>query len=404
MSIASVLNVPLRNNGGPPGMHREVSAVALTPGAAEPRLVFRSEAMREACAIALRVAEGDAKVLITGESGTGKDLVARLIHGHSPRSRSPLVTVNCAAFSETLLESELFGHVKGSFTGAYRDKPGKFQTAHRGSIFLDEVGEMSLRMQALLLRFLETGELQPVGEEAPSRRVDVRVIAATNRNLPEMVAAGQFREDLLYRIRVVHIEIPPLRERPDDVRPLVEHVFIATGQSLEFTEQAWRALEQYRWPGNVRELQNLVERLAWMAPGRRLDLADLPPAVRGSDRACAVAAHERRRQVADDLFASLTSARYSFWEHVRPLFLDREITRHDLRELVSRGLRATQGNYRAILPLFGIDDGDYKRFMNFLATHRCLVDFREFRRGADGDPCTIEQDFVSTRKLAAAGH
>ncbi len=211
-------------------MRKDSATLAFVPEGAEPLLVCRSQAMRDICALSDRVAQGDAKVLITGESGTGKEIVARLIHSRSRRARTPLVTVSCAAVSETLLESELFGHVKGSFTGAYRDKPGKLETANGGTVFLDEVGEMSLRMQTLLLRFLETGEVQPVGEEGPPRQTDVRVIAATNRNLLEMVAAGQFRDDLLYRIRVVHIELPPLRDRPDDVRPLVERVMGKIGR------------------------------------------------------------------------------------------------------------------------------------------------------------------------------
>ena len=153
--------------------------------------------MTELLAMAARAAESPAKVLITGESGVGKDVVARYIHSHSSRRLAPFVAVNCAGVTETLLESELFGHVKGSFTGAYRDKRGKLQLAHRGTLFLDEVGEMSLRMQALLLRFLENGEIQAVGSDQSQARVDVRVIAATNRNLNELVAAGQFREDLL---------------------------------------------------------------------------------------------------------------------------------------------------------------------------------------------------------------
>ncbi len=359
--------------------------------AAEPGLVYRSEAMAEIHAIATRVAAGEAKVLITGESGTGKDLIARLIHARSSRALKPLVAVNCAAFSETLLESELFGHVKGSFTGAYRDKPGKLQLADHGTIFLDEVGEMSLRMQATLLRFLESGEMQPVGEDGPPRRVDVRLVAATNRNLSQMVSAGQFREDLLYRIRVVHIQVPALRDRPGDIRPLVEHMAHTTGHVLELTDAAWLALERYRWPGNVRELQNLVEQLAWMGPRRRIDVEDLPAAIHGAALR-AIPGRERRRQVADDLFASLRSGNYTFWQHIHPLFLDREITRHDLRELIKRGLRVTQGNYRAVLPLFGVDEGDYKKFMNFLGTHRCLVDFREFRRSAPRDPDAIEEE------------
>ena len=186
-------------------------------------IVGSSPQLMEVLRLARRAAIGDAKVLVTGESGVGKDLVAREIHTHSLRAHGPFVAVNCAGLTETLLESELFGHVKGSFTGAYRDKLGKLEMAHGGTLFLDEVGEMSLRMQALLLRFLEQGELQRVGATDRARYVDVRVVAATNRNLGERVAAGEFREDLLYRLRVIHIHVPPLRERRGDIRPLVEH-------------------------------------------------------------------------------------------------------------------------------------------------------------------------------------
>src|SRR5512143_2901873 len=171
-------------------------------------------------------ARSDAKILITGESGVGKEVVARLIHRQSPRSRAQLVTINCAGLPDSLLESELFGHVRGSFTGAYRDKPGLLELAHSGTIFMDEVGEMSLRMQALLLRFLESGEIQRVGAERPQARVNVRVIAATNRNLTERIASKEFREDLYYRLNVIHLTIAPLRERREDVPELLQH-FIA---------------------------------------------------------------------------------------------------------------------------------------------------------------------------------
>ena len=188
---------------------------------AEPDMVGASPALTRVVAMARRVAAGNAKVLITGESGVGKDVIARLIHARSPRAQYGYVALNCASFSEALLESELFGHSKGSFTGAYRDKVGKLQLAHRGTIFLDEIGEMSLRMQAMLLRFLENGEIQPVGSDGAAQWVDVRVIAATNRDLPAMVARGEFREDLLYRIRVAHLHIAPLRDRREDIKPLI---------------------------------------------------------------------------------------------------------------------------------------------------------------------------------------
>src|SRR3954452_24296734 len=182
-----------------------------------PDFVAASPVMQELLSIAEQSAESNAKVLITGESGVGKDVVARYIHSCSSRRREPFVAVNCAGITETLLESELFGHVKGSFTGAYRDKRGKLQLAHRGTLFLDEVGEMSLRMQALLLRFLENGEIQRVGSDRVAAVVNVRVIAATNRALMTQMAEKAFREDLYYRLNVIHLAIPPLRERKEDI-------------------------------------------------------------------------------------------------------------------------------------------------------------------------------------------
>src|SRR5947207_11540981 len=170
-----------------------------------------------------RVARTDAKVLITGESGTGKEVVARQVYALGNRFGRPFVAVNCAGLPETLLESELFGHVRGSFTGAYRDKPGKLEIANEGTIFLDEIGEMTLRMQGLLLRFLETGEIQKVGADRTGNRVDVRTIAATNRNLRDMITSGLFREDLFYRLNVIHLVVPSLRERRADIPALVDH-------------------------------------------------------------------------------------------------------------------------------------------------------------------------------------
>jgi transcriptional regulator with PAS, ATPase and Fis domain len=328
--------------------------------------------------LATLAARSDAKVLITGESGVGKDLIAQHIHAHSSRIRGKYVAVNCAGLTETLLESELFGHVRGSFTGAYRDKPGKLQLADRGSLFLDEVGEMSLRMQALLLRFLENGEIQAVGSEESQYSVDVRVIAATNRDLGELVGRGQFREDLLYRLRVIHLHVPPLRERREDIQLIANHFLARANRPVPVSDEAWRALERYRWPGNVRELQNVIEQIIWIAAeDRPVGLQDLPQAIQSGQSI--LPTQERRRQVADDLYQAIVSGGYSFWEHIHPLFLARDITRHDLRELVRRGLKNSSGNYRSLLQLFRIPRSDYKRFMNFLATHGCRIDFREFR-------------------------
>jgi len=344
-----------------------------------PDIVVANPQMRELLQFAERAPDSNAKVLITGESGTGKDLIARHVHFSSNRRSGEFIAVNCAGVTESLLESELFGHLKGSFTGAYRDKIGTLQRAHRGTLFLDEVGEMSLRMQAVLLRFLENGEIQAVGADNSRTTVDVRVIAATNRNLPEMVSAGQFREDLLYRLRVVHLHVPPLRERKDEIRPLAAAFIKKFGRDVEFSDEVWKALDKYRWPGNVRELQNVIEQLVWMAqPGVPVALAQVPQTVRNSTQAV-LPARERRRQVSDDLYQAIVSGDYSFWVHIYPMFLNRDITRNDVRELVRRGLSVTRGSYRGLLELFKIPSEDYKRFTNFLATHGCRVDFREFR-------------------------
>ena len=356
-------------------------------------LVVASRAMTDLLSIAERAAKSPAKVLITGESGVGKDVVARFIHNQSPRKAAPFVAVNCAGLTETLLESELFGHVKGSFTGAYRDKRGKIQLAHRGTLFLDEVGEMSLRMQALLLRFLENGEIQAVGSDSPQARVDVRVVAATNRNLAEHVASGHFREDLLYRLRVIHLHVPPLRERPEDVEALARHFLSRAGREVRFTDEALLSFERYRWPGNVRELLNVIEQLIWLAPKGPIELEHLPLPMRTAPRVATPVA-DRRRQAADDLYDAVVRQGVSFWEHVYPMFLARDITRHDLRELVRLGLRESRGRYKAMLGLFGMPAADYRRFMNFLAAHGCGVGVREFREGAASSVSASEMPAV----------
>jgi len=345
-------------------------------------IVVANSQMRELLKFAEQAAQSNAKVLITGESGTGKDLIARHIHRNSSRRTNDYVAVNCAGVTESLLESELFGHVKGSFTGAYRDKVGTLQRAHRGTLFLDEVGEMSLRMQALLLRFLENGEIQAVGADNSRASVDVRVIAATNRNLPEMVSAGQFRSDLLYRLRVIHLHVPPLRDRKDEIRPLATAFINKFGRQVTLSDEVWQVLDKYRWPGNVRELQNVIEQLVCLAqPGVPVALSQVPQVVRTSTQAL-LPSRERRRQVSDDLYQALVSGNYSFWAHIYSMFLNRDITRHDIRELMRRGLSVTRGSYRGLLELFRIPPEDYKRFMNFLTTHGCRADFREFRHPA----------------------
>src|SRR5205809_1571743 len=253
-----------------------------------------------------RVARSDAKILITGESGVGKEVVASCIHSNSPRANLSFIAVNCGGLPETLLESELFGHVRGSFTGAYRDKPGKLELAHDGTVFLDEIGEMTLRMQGLLLRFLETGELQKVGADGGGRLVNVRIIAATNRNLRDLIAQGAFREDLFYRLNVIHLEVPPLRERRDDIAVLVEY-FVQlfardSGCAIKgITPEAMHILSRYSWPGNVRQLANVVERLAITGRDTAATVDDLPAEVRAHERVAFKPKRERRRTVPDHL-------------------------------------------------------------------------------------------------------
>ncbi len=327
-----------------------------------------------------RAATGLAKVLITGESGVGKDVIAHEIHRLSARAERPFVALNCAGLPESLLESELFGHTRGSFTGAYRDRPGKLQLAHRGTLFLDEVGDMSLRMQALLLRFLENGELQVIGGDSLTARADVRVIAATHRDLAARVREGLFREDLLYRLRVIHLRVPPLRDRSDDIEPLVRHFLTSRGLDMSFTREALAAMMRYHWPGNIRELQNVIEQAVWMSGSDCVDVEHVAPCFESAGPGRF--GKERRRQRADDLHDALVTRATSFWEDVHPMFLARDMTRHDLRELVHRGLLTTGGNYRAVLRLYGMPDDDYKRFLNFLAAHDCSLDVRPYRDGA----------------------
>jgi DNA-binding NtrC family response regulator/predicted hydrocarbon binding protein len=247
-------------------------------------LVVRSEAMRRVLDLARRVARVESTTLVTGESGVGKERLARLIHDESSRSTGPFVAVNCGAVTETLLESELFGHARGAFTGAERDRAGFFEAATGGTLFLDEIGEISPGMQVKLLRALQEKEVRRVGESR-SRPVDVRVLAATNRNLADEVAAGRFRQDLFYRLRVIELRIPPLRDRSEDILPLAR-VFLAEtarrmGRKLTgFTPRAADQLVRHAWPGNVREVQNAIEHAVALSSGSRVDLEDLPEELR----------------------------------------------------------------------------------------------------------------------------
>jgi two-component system response regulator AtoC len=294
-------------------------------------IVAASPAMIQVLEIVERAAEFKATVLLQGESGSGKEVIARAIHSQSPRRDEAFVAINCAAIPEALLESELFGHAKGAFTGADRSRRGLFSEADGGTLFLDEIGELPIALQAKLLRVLQEEEVRAVGESKP-RRVDVRVLAATARDLETEVAAGRFREDLFYRLDVVRVKVPPLRERREDIPLLVDHFLRRAPETLgkgmrAIDDDALERLVDYAWPGNVRELENVLERAVILCRGDRLSLADLPPNL--------TAAPAERRSSSRDL--SLRRAR-----------------RAVEARLISEALEATGGNRTHAARLLGI--------------------------------------------------
>jgi two-component system response regulator AtoC len=264
-------------------LRRQLASSPLGP-AQLPEMIGKSLRMQELFRTVRKVAEYKATVLITGESGTGKELIARGLHNHSQRAEGPFVAINCGAIPETLLESELFGHKKGAFTDANKDKKGLFEEASGGTLFLDEIGEMPLALQVKLLRALQEEEIRPLGSNHDIK-VDVRVVAATVRDLTKEVAAGRFREDLFYRLNVLNVHLPPLRERREDIPTLVEH-FLARFASKSGTHvesvipEAMKLLVDYAWPGNVRELENTIERAVVLCEGSRIEVEGLPDKVR----------------------------------------------------------------------------------------------------------------------------
>jgi two-component system NtrC family response regulator len=247
-------------------------------------IIGQSKPLMRVLEMASRVAARNSVVLIRGETGTGKELLARAIHHNSPRAHAPFVTINCGAIPKDLLESELFGHTKGAFTGAAAAKPGRVESAGGGTLFLDEVGDLPLELQVKILRLIQHGEIEKVGAPAPVR-VNVRIIAATHRNLQAMIEEGSFREDLYYRLAVVPLELPPLRERPEDIPELVQHLFLKLKRKhglpdLRLSSSVLPWFTDYRWPGNVRELENVIERLVVLATGDEIQPADLPEGLR----------------------------------------------------------------------------------------------------------------------------
>jgi transcriptional regulator with GAF, ATPase, and Fis domain len=333
-------------------------------------------------------ARSDAKVLITGESGVGKEIAAQLVHARSSRAHAPLITINCAGVPDTLLESEFFGHVRGSFTGAYRDRAGFLEQADHGTVFLDEIGEMSLRLQGLLLRFLETGEIQRVGSVQSERRVNVRVIAASNRALEDEVEKKIFREDLFYRLNVVRLQVPPLRERLNDVPLLAKHFVEKFSRQyglepVEIEPGVFEVLTAYSWPGNVRELRNVIERSMVRLKGSTLTAADLPRELRRAPVAASPTKDPGtppRSGAWEPLFDRMVTGRDSFWNVVYEPFMARDITRQQIRDMVAHGLERTSGDYRALAELFNVADADFKRFVGLLRRYECHVALQQVRK------------------------
>ena len=289
------------------------------------QMIGESAGLKHVMAAVSRAAPTNATVLITGESGVGKELVARTIHRNSLRSRERFVQVNCAAIPEELIESELFGHEKGSFTGATEKQIGKFEQADRGTIFLDEVGDMSAKTQAKVLRVLQEGEVERLGS-ARTVKVDVRVIAATNKNLEEEIEKGRFREDLYFRLAVIPIHVPPLRERQEDIAPLVRHYmdYFSRENNVRpkrIAPAALDALTRYRWRGNIRELRNTVERMIIMTGGDTIDVADLPEGVRSPGAWSGVAGGQAPPKAPSDSDAAKAETLREFKENAERMFL-----------------------------------------------------------------------------------
>ncbi len=303
----------------------------------EPKLTGESPAIREVRELIARVAPTEATVLIQGESGVGKEVAARMIHYLSNRSRGPFVEVNCAAIPESLIESELFGHERGAFTGATQARRGKFDQAHRGTLFLDEVGDMSPSAQAKVLRVLQEKRFERVGGDRPIE-VDVRIIAATNKDLRAEIEAGRFREDLYFRLNVVPIVIPPLRERPEDIPLLVEEFLDELSQHSglgrkTISPEVLEVLKRYPWPGNVRELKNLIERLVIVSPGEEITLNDLP------------------REFLEYAERSEASAEVPEWLRVSDFKTARELFE---REFLRRKLEEFEGNISRMAQAIGL--------------------------------------------------
>jgi DNA-binding NtrC family response regulator len=337
-------------------------------------IVGSSRPIRDLRATLKTISNNNATVLIQGETGTGKELVARAIHKLSARSTTPFIPLDCGAIAESLMESELFGSKKGSFTGATEDRPGVFEAAHKGTLFLDEISNMNLGMQAKLLRVLQEREIRRIGETR-SRPIDVRLIAASNANLKQLVAEGSFRQDLLFRLNVIGVHIPPLRERREDLADLAAHFLNKLNSEHRtnrvFGPEALLPLFAHSFPGNIRELRNCIERSYFTAGGRTIVSIPLDAPVRG----------EHINEVQTWL-RDLSEGRRNFWTAIHDRYKRRDISRETVTALIDLGLRTTRGSYKNLASLLRIEPGEYRKLMDFLRRNDCLLDFRPYRKVA----------------------
>jgi DNA-binding NtrC family response regulator len=322
-------------------------------GEAVRRIIGQSTAMKRVIDLVRSVAASPATVLVLGESGTGKELVARAIHEGSPRADRPLVTVNCSALTDSLLESELFGHAKGAFTGATSDHPGLFAAANKGTIFLDEIADMSLATQVKLLRTLQEGEVRPVGVTKPIT-VDVRVIAATNKDLEQEAQRGRFREDLYYRLNVVRIEMPPLRQRGEDIALLAHHLLRKYEQKMGkrfegIDSAALRCLTRFHWPGNVRQLENAIEQAVVLGHGNAITVRDLPPEVSGE----ASESGEREIDLSELPFAEAKNRAIRRFEQ---RYLNQLLQRYPSISAAARAAGLDRSNFKRLLKRHALDN------------------------------------------------
>jgi transcriptional regulator with GAF, ATPase, and Fis domain len=324
-------------------------------------MIGKSEVMQQLGERVRAAARITGNVLVTGETGSGKELVARSIHEHSGRATGRFVAVDCGALPEDLIESELFGFKRGAFTSAVADKAGLFEEANGGTLFLDEIANTSRRFQAKLLRAIQERQIRRLGDTA-LRQLDIRVIAATNRDLRALVGRGDFREDLYYRLSVFAIQVPPLRNRLDDIPLLVDAMLNGRKQ---ITKGALAKLQLYDFPGNVRELENIIESAVYTATDETIEECHI------------VLPNSMATGMTDILHVE------NFWDSVARPYADRLITRTHVENVVRRGLEQSHGSYRRLVRLFNLPDSDYKRFMDFLRRHRCNIDYRQYRQKPD---------------------